>query len=104
MLTLESFEEAAFSLTSGQNSGLVEAEDGYYIIKCINDYLEKETEENKVSMRKKHKAEAFLKIYRPFLENQDVEFNNKVWDKISMEEYQDCSTDRLYEVYYACKI
>ena len=42
----ESFEEAAFSLTSGQNSGLVEAEDGYYIIKCINDYLEKETEEN----------------------------------------------------------
>lgn len=100
----ESFEEAAFSLTSGQNSGLVEAEDGYYIIKCVNDYLEKETEENKVSMRKKYKAEAFLKIYRPFLENQDVEFNNKVWDKISMEEYQDCSTDRLYEVYYACKI
>lgn len=52
----ESFEEAAFSLTSGQSSGLVEAEDGYYIIKCVNDYLEKETEENKESMRKKHKA------------------------------------------------
>lgn len=97
----ENFEKAAFSLADGENSDLVQTEGGYYIIKCVDDYLERETEENKQAMKEKYKSEAFKEIYQPFLEKQNVEFNNKVWDKISVSEYESCTDGSLYEVYYS---
>lgn len=95
----EHFETAAFGLTDGETSGLVETEDGYYIIKCVNDYLEKETEENKQNLQEKYKADKFREVYEPFLEKQTLEFHNKVWDKISISEYSDCTTGNIYDVY-----
>lgn len=97
----ESFENAAFGLSAGECSELVECEDGYYIIKCVSDYLQKETDENKKTMKDKYKAQKFKEIYVPFLEKQELEFNNKVWEKISFDEYTDCDTADLYQVYYS---
>lgn len=97
----ENFEAAAFSLADGENSGIVETEDGYYIIKCVNDYLEKETEENKQNLLEKYKADKFREIYEPFLEKQNLEFNNRIWDKISINDYSDCSSGNIYDVYHS---
>ena len=98
----ENFEIAAFGLTDGQISNLVETEDGYYIIKCIHDYLEMETAENKKNLEDKYKADKFKEIYEPFLEKQTLEFNNKVWQEISIQEYSECVSTDLYDVYNAC--
>jgi len=98
----ENFETAAFSLTNGATSGLVETEDGYYIIKCINDYLEEETSENKKNLEDRYKANKFKEVYEPFLEKQSLEFNNKVWQEISIEEYSECTSTSLYDIYNAC--
>ncbi|MCI8717525.1 MAG: peptidylprolyl isomerase [Lachnospiraceae bacterium] len=98
----ENFETAAFGLTDGQISNLVETEDGYYIIKCIHDYLEMETAENKKNLEDKYKADKFKEIYEPFLEKQTLEFNNKVWQEISIQEYSECVSTDLYDVYNAC--
>ena len=96
----QAFEEAAFELTDGACSGLVETEGGIYLIKCIEDYLPSETEENKTAMQEQYRAEKFEEIYEPFLEKQELEFNNKVWKNISISNYTECDTISLYDVYY----
>lgn len=98
----ESFETAAFMLADGETTGLVETEDGYYIIKCTHDYLEAETAENKKNLEDKYKSDKFKEIYEPFLEKQTLEFNNKVWQEISIQEYTEYVSTSLYDVYNAC--
>lgn len=95
----EAFEQAAFSLSSGETSELVQTESGYYIIKCVDDYLETSTEENKQNMKEKYKAEQFKEIYQPFLDKQELEFNRKVWEEISIHDYAQCKSKTIYDVY-----
>ncbi len=95
----EEFEQAAFSLSSGETSELVQTESGYYIIKCVDDYLETSTEENKQNMKEKYKAEQFKEIYQPFLDKQELEFNRKVWEEISIHDYAQCKSKTIYDVY-----
>lgn len=95
----EEFEQAAFSLSSGETSELVQTESGYYIIKCVDDYLETKTEENKQNMKEKYKAEQFKEIYQPFLDKQELEFNRKVWEEISIHDYAQCKSKTIYDVY-----
>lgn len=95
----EGIEKVAFSLKSGEISGILETEDGYYIILCVNDYLESETEKNKEALREAYKKEAYDNIYLPFEAEQTFEFNNKIWDGIKFENYSVVKTTLLYDIY-----
>lgn len=93
-------DDAVFKLAAGEHSGLIQTEEGIYIVKCVNDYLENETLENKRVLEEKYKVDKFQEIYDPFIKKQTMEFNNSVWDKISVEDYSSCVSTGLYQVYH----
>lgn len=91
------FETAAFSLTEGQVSGIIDTPDGYYIIKCISAYMEAETQNHKQEMIQEAKDNAFLDIYNPFIEDLTSEFNDELWDSIKFSEMKDIKVSNFYE-------
>lgn len=94
---IKEFEDAAFLLKTDETSGVIETSDGYYIIKCISDYLADETQENKDLMIQNKKNEAFREIYNPFVKKLSSEFNENVWKKISFSEMGEVKVSNFYQ-------
>lgn len=96
---IEDIENVAFELETGEVSDIITTEDGYYFIKCVDDYLENETATNKARMEDEIKKTAYDEAYNPFKAEQTLEFNNKIWNEIKLADYNDIDTLELYEIY-----
>lgn len=95
----ESFEEVAFTLGAGETSSAIFTDKGSFFIKCINDYVVESTEKNKNKIIDKLKQEEFLKIYNSYYQDQIMEFNSKIWNKISFDQLKGSETSQLQSVY-----
>lgn len=101
----ENYTEMVFSLATGQVSGVVSSENGYYIVRCVNDYDQEATAVHKLEMEKERKEDAFHQEYDSFVEGLDSKFNEQVWEKISFqgsesENIETTSFFRLYQEYF----
>lgn len=96
---LEAIENVAFDLEIGETSDAISTDDGYYFIKCIDDYLEAETASNKEQMEDDIKKTTYDELYNPFKAEQTLEFNKKIWDNLKLSDYSDIDTLALYETY-----
>ena len=81
------YEEVAFDLENEEVSGILELEDGYYILKCVNNFDREATEANKVTMVEKRRDEIFGKVYEELIANTPSEFNTKLWEKVHFENW-----------------
>lgn len=95
----KSFEEAAFNLGTEEISGVVETENGYYIIKCISTFDRKETDANKEKIVEKRKKEAFNQVYDDFVSTQLRNMNDKLWDGISLIGDEEVTTSSFFQIY-----
>lgn len=71
----EAFEDAAFNLSTGEMSKVVEASGRYYIIRCTSDNDKAKTEVNKSAILEKESLNSLMLI----LKNMNQEY---IWNLI----------------------
>ena len=93
------YEEAAFALENEGISGIIEEEDGYYILKCINNFDREATEENKITMVERRRDEIFSEVYEELVANTPSEFNSRIWEQIQFEDWTGEIPESFLEIY-----
>ncbi len=93
------FEEAAFSLETGEISRVVESGDGYHIIKCINTFDREQTDANKLQIVEERRREVFGQEYDAFVETLDKSLNEELWGQVALAHGEGISTTSFFEVY-----
>ena len=94
----EAFEQEAFDLDNNGISDVFAADGGYYILKCLNTYME-ESEENKVKVAQKQKSERFRKVYSDLMQETLSEFQDQLWENIHFTDYEEVKTSSFFEIY-----
>lgn len=94
-----SLEEILFSMDEGEISHMLEASDGYYIVKCISTMDYEATQENKLVLAEKRKKEAFSKAYAEIAQNTHSQFRDKQWEKLTLSEEIHGTEANFFEIY-----
>lgn len=92
-------EEVIFSLENDQVSGMIAADNGWYFIKCINNYNQELTDANKAVILEQRRKEAFDDVYSEFLKEIPSEFNEEVWKEVEIETDKEITTDSFFKTY-----
>lgn len=95
----QAVDDVVFRLDNDEVSGMIQTEDGYYFIKCINKFDEELTEENKKNIVVKRRKEQFEDKYTEFMEASLFELNEKVWEDIKVDTTGTIQTKSFFETY-----
>jgi foldase protein PrsA len=82
----DSFEQAAFTLRTGQVSDIISTDYGWHILYCVSDYDTDATIQRKEEIINQRRSELFAKLYEEWTANYDVVVNSEAWNTISFEE------------------
>ncbi|MSS63938.1 peptidylprolyl isomerase [Velocimicrobium porci] len=78
------FGEQAFQLKKGQLSNLIQGENGFYILYCVDDNDEDATTAKKEEIIQKNQDKLFRKKYKKWSKQYEVTIGTKLWDKIQL--------------------
>ncbi len=93
------FEEAAFNLETGEISDVVEAGDGYHVIRCISTFNREETDANKVKIVEKRREEVFGQEYDVFVKSLARSLNDELWETVSFIQNDEVVTKDFFDIY-----
>ena len=93
------FEEAAFNLETGQISDIVQTQDGYFIIKCINTFNREETDANKIKIVEERREEVFGQEYDAFVASLTRTLNGDLWKKVAFVKNEEVTTRDFFDIY-----
>lgn len=95
----EAVERAAYDLSDGEVSSMIETEDGYYFVKCLSKYEKELTEENKVAIQKQRQRADFDQKYQEYITEVDDELNEEVWEAFTLEGADAVTTDQFFRIF-----
>lgn len=93
------YEDAAFNLETGEISDIVEAGDGYHIIRCISTFNREETDANKVKIVEKRREEVFGQEYDAFVKSLARSLNEELWETVTFIENEEVKTKDFFDIY-----
>ncbi|MDF2540814.1 MAG: hypothetical protein K0S47_532 [Herbinix sp.] len=82
----EVFEQAAFSLRTGQVSEIITTDYGWHILYCVTDFNKDATIQVKENIIEQRRNDMFAKEYSEWAANYDVVLNIEAWDAIGFTE------------------
>ncbi|WP_455716725.1 peptidylprolyl isomerase [Anaerosporobacter sp.] len=82
--TDKTYMEEAMKLSNGEISGIVETEEGYYIIKMVDDSATTQYDEAVSTAIQEVEDARFEEEFKTIQESYKVKVNDEVWDKIVM--------------------
>lgn len=94
-----SIEKAAFDLGKDEVSDVIEAQDGFYILKCISTFDEAQTQINKEKIANARRNEAFNKEYNTFVNSLVRQLNEELWSTVTFIHDENVTTDSFFTVY-----
>ena len=97
--TEQAFETAAFALGMEEVSPVVETSDGFYLIRCVDNYDETKTAQNKETLARKHKADRFYEYYDVFVEQVTAVCNESAWETIDYRGGGEMPENDFYTIY-----
>ncbi len=92
-------EQAAFELGKDEISPVIEAQDGYYILKCISTFDQERTQENKKRLADRIRSETFEKEYDSFTDGLTRQLNTKLWESVRMVHDDRVTTNLFFRIY-----
>jgi foldase protein PrsA len=92
-------EKVVFDMENDAISDIIETEDGYYIIKCINSYDIDATDANKEVIIEQRKTKAFDEAYEVFVDGLVSEFNDELWNTVTFDNNENVKTANFFDIY-----
>ena len=92
-------EDAVFALQPEELTDCIQAEDGYYVIKCIDNYNQELTDANKQVILEKRRKEAFEDVYEEFIARIPSVFNEELWESVKLEVSDEIKTNSFFDIY-----
>lgn len=78
----EEVETAAFALATGEISKVITCDDGFYLIKCVNNYEKELTAQHREELIDEWKQQIFKTEYDRYVRTLYMRTNDPVWEKI----------------------
>lgn len=69
----------AWELKKGQTSGVISAEDGYYIIRCVEERDEDAAQQRKEKLIEERQTEMFREKYEKWLGDDEIRISKSFW-------------------------
>lgn len=79
----KAFEQAAFTLRTGEVSDIITTDYGWHIIYCVTDYNEDATIQAKEKIIEGRRTEMFSELYADWSKEYDVIINSELWDAVT---------------------
>ncbi len=76
------FEQAAFTLKSGQVSDIISTDYGWHILYCVSDFNEDATIQVKEAIIEQRRNEMFAKLYTEWSADYDIVINSEAWSTV----------------------
>ncbi len=95
----KAIEEAAFQLQTDEISSVIETNQGYYLLKCINTFDREQTDANKLVLIENRKNQAFGQEYDAFVKKLARKLNDDLWEEIELTESTVVKTNSFFDVY-----
>lgn len=95
----EAIETAAFDLGKDEVSDVIEADDGFYVLKCVSTFDEAQTRINKEKILEERRNEAFNSEYDTFVNSLVRQLNDELWKSVTLIHDENVKTDSFFTVY-----
>ena len=95
----EEFRDTVFRLETGETTQVLTSSDGYHIIKCINDYDEELSKQNKEKILRTNRYNEWNDDVEELLKQQPLSINTNVWNRCTFTYNPNISNQSFFTLY-----